>query len=214
MTEFVVFQVLDLLRQGRGLRQAQRNGEWLDPPIADPGRMSVGVLGLGTLGADVARRLIVLGFPLKGWSRSAKSVPGVTGFAGDGGLSAFLADLKILICLLPLTASTEGILNVALFDRLPMGSILMNVGRGGHLVGRDLLAALDNGRLSLAMLDVFREEPLPPDHIFWRRKDIIITPHVAAITRPGTGAADILENYRRAMAGEPLLNIVDQGRGY
>lgn len=214
MTEFVVFQVLDILRGGRELRRAQRSEEWLDPPIADPGKVPVGILGFGTLGEDVARRLIALGFPLKGWSRKPKQVPGVACFAGAGGLPAFLADLKILICLLPLTPATEGILNAAMFDRLPMGAILMNVGRGGQLVDSDLLAALDSGRLSLAMLDVFREEPLPPDHVFWRRKDIAITPHVAAITRPGTGAEDILENYRRAMAGEALLNPVDQTRGY
>jgi glyoxylate/hydroxypyruvate reductase A len=176
--------------------------------------MPVGILGLGTLGEDIARHLIALGFPLKGWGRTAKNFPGIACFAGEAGLAEFLADLKIMICLLPLTPATEGILNAKLFDGLPMGSILMNVGRGGQLVEADLLAALDSGRLSLAMLDVFREEPLPPDHIFWRRKDIVITPHVAAITRPGTGAEDILENYRRAMAGEPLLNPVDQIRGY
>ena len=214
MTEFVVFQALDVLRDGRSLRKAQRDGVWLDPPIADPAKMPVGILGLGTLGEDIARRLIALGFPLKGWSRSPKSVPGVACFAGEAGLADFLAGLKIMICLLPLTPATEGILNAKLFDGLPMGSILMNVGRGGQLAETDLLAALDSGRLSLAMLDVFRQEPLPPDHIFWRRKDIVITPHVAAITRPGTGAEDILENYRRAMAGEPLLNLVDQTRGY
>ena len=214
MTEFVVFQVLDVLRQGRELRRAQRNGKWIDPPIAEPGKVPVGILGLGTLGQDIARRLIHLGFPLKGWSRSVKSVANVTCFADEAGLPAFLADLKILICLLPLTPATEGILNTALFNRLPMGSVLMNVGRGGQLVEADLLAALDSGRLSLAMLDVFREEPLLPDHIFWRRRDIVITPHVAAITRAGTGAEDILENYRRAMVGEPLLNPVDQARGY
>ena len=214
MTEFVVFQVLDVLRQGRELRRAQRDREWLDPPIADPAAMPVGILGFGTLGEDVARRLIALGFPLKGWSRRPKQVAGVAGFAGEAGLGAFLADLRILICLLPLTPATEGILNASLFEQLPMGAILMNVGRGGQLVEPDLIAALDRGRLSLAMLDVFREEPLPLDHVFWRRPDIVITPHVAAITRPGTGAEDILENYRRAMAGEPLLNPVDPQRGY
>jgi glyoxylate/hydroxypyruvate reductase A len=120
----------------------------------------------------------------------------------------------VLISLLPLTAETENILSAALFAALPDGAVLVSAGRGGHLNEADLLAALDSGKLDYAVLDVFREEPLPPDHVFWRRDDIIITPHVAAITRVGTGAADILENYRRAQAGEPLLNLVDSTRGY
>jgi glyoxylate/hydroxypyruvate reductase A len=119
-----------------------------------------------------------------------------------------------MICLLPLTPDTEGILDAKLFARLPDGAILVNAGRGAHTNEADLVAALDSGKLAYAVLDVFREEPLPPDHVFWRRKDIAITPHAAAITRAGTGAADILENYRRALKGETLLNPVDPARGY
>jgi len=118
------------------------------------------------------------------------------------------------MCLLPLTAETEGILDAKLFAQLPDGAALVNGARGGHLNEADLVTALDSGKLAYAVLDVFREEPLPPDHVFWRRKDIVITPHVAAITRAGTGAEDILENYRRALAGKPLLNPVDPSRGY
>jgi glyoxylate/hydroxypyruvate reductase A len=120
----------------------------------------------------------------------------------------------VLICLLPLTAETEGILDAKLFAGLPDGAILLNAGRGGHTNEVDLIAALNSGKLAYAVLDVFREEPLPADHVFWRRKDVVITPHVASITRAGTGAADILENYRRALKGEPLLNPVDSTRGY
>ncbi|MES1153071.1 MAG: NAD(P)-dependent oxidoreductase, partial [Dongia sp.] len=174
----------------------------------------VGILGLGTLGQDTARKLRRLGFPVSGWSRTLKQVEGVTTFAGPDQRAEFLKPLSLLICLLPLTDETEGILNASLFAGLPDGAILVNAGRGGHTNEADLLAALDSGKLAYAVLDVFREEPLPLDHVFWRRRDIVITPHVASITRAGTGAEDILENYRRALAGKPLLNAVDPARGY
>jgi glyoxylate/hydroxypyruvate reductase A len=155
-----------------------------------------------------------LGFPVSGWSRTPKDIDGIRSFAGQDRLAAFLKPLKLLICLLPLTDETEGILNADLFAGLPDGAILINAGRGGHTNEADLIAALDSGKLAYAVLDVFREEPLPLDHVFWRRRDIVITPHVASITRAGTGAEDILENYRRALAGKPLLNAVDPARGY
>jgi glyoxylate/hydroxypyruvate reductase A len=214
MVEYLVYWVLDALRQGRELRAAQREGKWLDLPLRWARDFPVGVLGLGTLGAATAAKLVELGFAVRGWSRTAKTASGVETFHGAEQLNDFLAPLKLLICLLPLTPETEGVLNAQLFAGLPDGAILVNAGRGGHTNEADLLAALDSGKLSYAVLDVFRAEPLPPDHVFWRRKDIIITPHVAAITRAGTGAGDILENYRRALAGKPLLNPVDPGRGY
>jgi glyoxylate/hydroxypyruvate reductase A len=166
------------------------------------------------LGVATAQKLTELGFPVRGWSRTAKNVPGVEAFHGADQLGRFLAPLKLLICLLPLTPETENILDAKLFAQLPDGAILVNAGRGGHQNEADLIAALDSGKLAYAVLDVFREEPLPPDHVFWRRSDIVITPHVASITRAGTGAADIVENYRRALAGQPLLNPVDPTRGY
>ncbi|GAB2175853.1 2-hydroxyacid dehydrogenase [Dongia sp. agr-C8] len=214
MVEYLVYWVLDALRQGRELRAAQREGKWLDLPLRWARDFPVGVLGLGTLGVATAEKLVGLGFPVSGWSRTAKTVAGVRAFHGADQLGDFLAPLKLMICLLPLTNDTEGILDAKLFAGLPEGAILVNAGRGGHTNEPDLLAALDSGKLAYAVLDVFREEPLPPDHVFWRRKDIVITPHVAAITRAGTGAEDILENYRRALAGKPLLNPVDPARGY
>ena len=214
MVEYLVYWALDALRQGRELRQAQRDAKWLDLPLRWARDFPIGILGLGTLGVATAEKLVELGFPVSGWSRTAKSVPGVTAFHGPEQIATFLVPLKLLICLLPLTSETEGVLNAKLFEGLPDGAILVNAGRGGHLNEADLIAALDGGKLAYAVLDVFREEPLPADHVFWRRKDIVITPHVASITRAGTGAADIVENYRRALKGETLLNPVDPKRGY
>jgi glyoxylate/hydroxypyruvate reductase A len=214
MVEYMVYWALDALRQGRELRAAQHDVKWLDLPLRWARNFPIGILGLGTLGAATAEKLIELGFPVRGWSRSAKSLPGVETFHGAEQLSGFLAPVRLLICLLPLTAETEGILDTKLFAHLPAGAALVNGARGAHLNEADLITALDSGKLAYAVLDVFREEPLPPDHVFWRRKDIVITPHVAAITRAGTGAGDILENYRRVLAGKPLLNPVDPTRGY
>jgi len=214
MVEYMVYWALDALRHGRELRAAQRDAKWLDQPLQWARNFPIGILGLGTLGAATAEKLLALGFPVSGWSRTKKNVPGVAVFAGPEQLKDFLAPVKLLMCLLPLTAETEDILNARLFTQLPTGAVLVNGARGAHLNEADLIAALDSGKLAYAVLDVFREEPLPLDHVFWRRRDIVITPHVAAITRAGTGAADILENYRRALKGEPLLNPVDPERGY
>jgi glyoxylate/hydroxypyruvate reductase A len=215
MTEFVVYQVLDEWRRGPELRAAQHDVRWVEtmPRLAKDCR--IGILGLGTLGSDIAQKLAGLGFSVSGWSRSVKEAGAtIRSFGGAESLPAFLGDLQILICLLPLTAETENILNAKLFAHLPDGTVLINVGRGAQLHEADLLAALADGRIRRAVLDVFREEPLPDTHAFWRHPQITITPHVAAITRAGTGADDILENYRRAMSGQTLLNQVDVRKGY
>jgi glyoxylate/hydroxypyruvate reductase A len=214
MVEYLVYYTLEALRHGRALRRAQREREWVELPPERAADFPIGILGLGALGSETAAKLVRLGFPVRGWSRTVKSVPDVQSFHGAEQLGEFLAGTRLLICLLPLTGETENVLDAGLFGALPDGAILVNAGRGAHLVEADLLAALDSGKLEYAVLDVFRTEPLPPDHVFWRRDDIVITAHNAAITRAGTGAADILENYRRAMAGEPLLNPVDPLRGY
>ena len=214
MTEFIVLHVLDSARAGPRLRAAQRDRQWLDLDPIPPGTITVAVLGLGTLGADAGTRLAGLGFRVRGWSRSRKAIAGIESFAGDEGFKACLAGARILVCLLPLTDDTRGILNTATFAPLAQGAVLVHAARGAHLVEADLLAALESGQLSRAILDVFATEPLPGDHPFWRHPRVTVTPHVAAITRPGTGAADIVENYRRAMAGEPLINQVDRAKGY
>ena len=214
MTEFIVLHTLDSAREGPRLRAAQRDRQWLDlDPIA-PRSITVAMLGLGTLGADAGTRLAALGFDVRGWSRSRKEIAGIQGFAGRNGLRECLEGAQILICLLPLTDDTRGILNTETFAPLARGAVLIQAARGAHLVEADLLTALDSGRLSRAIIDVFATEPLPADHPFWRHPGITVTPHVAAITRPGTGASDIVENYRRALAGQTLINQVDRAKGY
>ncbi|HVJ42206.1 MAG TPA: glyoxylate/hydroxypyruvate reductase A [Dongiaceae bacterium] len=214
MTEYLVFQVLDHLRRGPELRQAQRDGRWLEGAAAMPRRGTIGIMGLGALGLDAVRQFTALGLRLRGWSRTAKTVPEVDCYAGAAQLPAFLAGCDILICLLPLTPETRGILSASLLAHLPAGACLINAARGPHLVEADLLAALDSGHLSRAVLDVFHVEPLPAEHAFWRHRRITLTPHIAAITRAGTGAALIVENYRRALAGQDLINQVDRQLGY
>lgn len=214
MTEYIVLHVVDSAREGPRLRAAQRARQWLDLEPVAPATVTVAILGLGTLGADAGRRLAGLGFRVRGWSRSRKEIPGIESFAGDDGFKACLTGARILVCLLPLTDDTRGILSAATFAPLAQGAVLIHAARGAHLNEADLLAALQAGRLSRAVLDVFQAEPLPSDHPFWRHPRVTVTPHVAAITRAGTGAADIVENYRRAMAGQPLINQVDRAKGY
>lgn len=214
MTEYVVLHVLDSAREGPRLRAAQRARQWLDLEPVAPGSITVAILGLGTLGADAGRRLAGLGFKVRGWSRSRKEIVGIESFAGEDGFKTCLTGAQILVCLLPLTDDTRGILSTAAFAPLADGAVLIHAARGAHLNEADLLAALQSGKLSQAVLDVFATEPLPSDHPFWQHPRVTVTPHVAAITRAGTGAADIVENYRRAMAGEPLINQVDRAKGY
>jgi glyoxylate/hydroxypyruvate reductase A len=214
MSEYVALSVLRLHRQDLDYLSQQRAGIWEEREQKNAAERPVGILGFGTLGQDAARRLKALGFDVAGWSRGAKEVAGFKTFAGAAGLDALLARSEILVCLLPLTGETAGILNAAVFARLPRGAGLVNVGRGGHLVEADLIPALDSGQLSGAVLDVVGEEPLPGDHPFWRHPRIIITPHVAAETHPPTAAPIIREAIRRCAAGLPVANTVDPVRGY
>ena len=174
----------------------------------------MGVLGLGALGSDAALKLSVLGFDVMGWSRRERRLRGIGCFHGRDGLDALLARTQILVCLLPLTPATEGILDARLFARLPPGAAIVNCARGRHLVEADLVAALNSGQLAAAVLDVFRDEPLPPDHCFWSDPRIIVTPHVAAATHAPTAASGVAENLRRLAAGKPLLNRIDASERY
>jgi len=214
MSEYVVLQVLRLHRQDLDYLAQQRARLWEEREQKNAAERPVGILGFGTLGQDAGRKLRALGFPVAGWSRTAKEVAGFAAFAGADGLAALAARSEILVCLLPLTAATEGILNAGLFARLPHGAGLVNAGRGGHLIEADLIPALDSGQLSGAVLDVFREEPLPPGHPFWGHPRIIVTPHIAAETHPPTAAAIIRDAIRRFAAGLPIANRVDWTRGY
>ena len=214
MRDYCVWAVL---RHYRGLDLHAENQplkKWvyyIPPPKS---AVSVGVMGLGELGGEVARAVADLGFSVRGWARSPKTIDRVECFSGSGGLAAFAARTDILICLLPLTPETRGILARPLFEMLPKGARLINVGRGDHLVEPDLLAALETGRIARATLDVFSREPLPPEHPFWSHPKVTVTPHVAAFGSAVSAAPVVVENLRRAVARKPLLNQVDIERGY
>lgn len=214
MSEFVALGVLRLHRQDFDYLAQQRAGEWRERDQKNAGERPVGILGFGTIGQAAGRKLRALGFPVAGWSRSPRQIEGFSTYDGASGFAAFLAVSEILVCLLPLTPETEGILNAATFAQLPRGAGLVNAGRGGHLVEADLIPALDSGQLSGAVLDVFREEPLPPDHAFWRHPRILVTPHIAGVTNPSTAAPIMIDAIRRFEAGEPVPNVVDPARGY
>ncbi|HLZ66046.1 MAG TPA: glyoxylate/hydroxypyruvate reductase A [Aliidongia sp.] len=214
MTEYVTLQVLRLHLKEPAYRRQQQAGVW--KPLSQPraSERRVGILGLGELGAAAATALHALGFDVAGWSRTAKTLAGITCFAGDEGLAAFLARTDILVCLLPLTPATEGILSASNFAQMPKGAAIINVGRGRHLLEADLLAALESGQLSEAVLDVFAEEPLPAVHPFWAHDRITVTPHVAALTNPNTASLVVAENLRRLIRGEPWPDRVDLAAGY
>ena len=214
MSEYVVLQVLRLHRRDLDYRTQQEAGVWRELDQQNAGERRIGILGLGELGQDAAKKLKALGFDVAGWSRNHKCLAGIESYAGAAGLAPLLVRSEILVCLLPLTAKTESILNATTLALLPKGAALVNAARGAHLVEEDLLAALASGQISAAVLDVFREEPLPVDHPFWHHPRVIITPHVAAFTNPATAAPIILDNIRRFEEGRPLLNRVDPARGY
>jgi glyoxylate/hydroxypyruvate reductase len=214
MTEFVVLQVLHWHRQMEAYRVQQRDRVWRQLPQKLARERRVGFLGLGVLGADAARVLKELRFDVAGWSRSTRDLAGITCFHGASGLSAFLARTEILVCLLPLTDETAAILNWETLAALPKGACVVNVARGGHVDEAEMLAALDSGHIAGASLDVFTEEPLPPDHPFWTHEKVIVTPHVAAVTHARTSVVHIAEQIRRFEAGLPLENLVDRRRGY
>ena len=214
MSEYVVLSVLRLHRQDLDYLAHQRAQIWEERDQKNASERPVGILGFGTLGQEAGRKLRGLGFPVAGWSRSTKEIAGFTTHEGSDGLAVLAAQSEILVCLLPLTAATDGILNANLFARLPKGAGIVNAGRGGHLVEADLIPALDSAQLSGAVLDVFREEPLPQGHPFWSHPRIIVTPHIAAETHPPTAAATIRDAIRRFAAGQPVANLIDLAKGY
>ncbi|MEM9342799.1 MAG: glyoxylate/hydroxypyruvate reductase A [Pseudomonadota bacterium] len=211
MVEYVTGHVLrHHLMIDRFLARQDR-WDYAIPPLARD--RTVGILGLGELGAACAEALAGLKFRVLGWSRSEKDL-GVETFSGDQGLRAVLTASDILVLLLPLTRATENVLAAETIALMPEGAVVINPGRGPLVDDDALLAALDSGHLSHATLDVFREEPLPEGHPFWAHPKVTVTPHVASATRAGTAAKVIAENVRRGEAGEPLLYQVDRGAGY
>jgi len=219
MSEYIVLHVLLHHRQQRRIDANQARKIWDSFPTHAAKDVSVGIMGLGVLGQDAARKLGMMGFKVRGWSRSPKLVPGVECFAGASAFDDFLSDTDILVSLLPATVETDGILNAALFAKLsrrgPFAApILINAGRGRQQVEKDILAALDNGTLFAATLDVFNAEPLLEASPLWTHPRVTVTPHVAADSEPGTICTYVAAQIARFEAGLPLENVVDIGRGY
>lgn len=213
MTEWVLGHTLrHHLGMDRHIVNPARAWDPRTPPIAR--QRPVTVLGLGELGTAAAVALARTGFPVTGWSRSPKSISGITCLTGEEGLAQALSTAQILILLMPRTPETETILNAARLALLPRGAVILNPGRGQLIDDEALLAALDTGRVGHATLDVFRVEPLPQDHPFWAHPCVTVTPHIAAETNPVTASAVVAENIRRGEAGEPFLHLVDRARGY
>jgi glyoxylate/hydroxypyruvate reductase len=215
MSEYVVLHCLSYLRQQRRYDDQQRAGIWDDDRHQPAARsIRVGVLGIGELGLDALRKLKIMGFDVAGWSRGPKTIEGLATYAGNDGLDVFLARSDILVCLLPLTATTRGLINSELLAKLPHdgrlgGPVLINAARGGLQVEADILAALDAGTLKSATLDVFGTEPL-----LWAHPRVTITPHNAAMSEPDACAALISRQIRRLQAGEELAHVVDRELGY
>ena len=214
MAEYVCHAVIRHFREFDVYADDIRQGQWTCRPPRHRADFPVGVMGLGVLGQRVAQALTQFEFPVNGWSRSPKVMQGVRGFNGRAQLDAFLASSRILVNLLPLTFDTQGILNRDTLSRLQPGGYLINVARGAHLVDDDLLALLDTGHLVGAMLDVFRTEPLPLEHPFWRHPKITITPHTSARTLRETSIAQIAGKMEALERGETVVGRVDVGRGY
>ena len=219
MTEWVVMQVLLHHRQAPAYLAQQRARVWEQLPQKAASALTVGLMGIGVLGQSAARILRPLGFEVVGWSRTPKPTLDVPVFAGEAGLTEFLARTDILVCLLPLTSETTGIIDYTLLRGLrrtgPLGGgVLINAGRGGEHIEADILRALDDGTLTGATLDVFETEPLPAASPLWPHPKVIVTPHVAADSDPDAMTAYVLEQLARHEAGQPMANMVDRKRGY
>ncbi|WP_102109181.1 2-hydroxyacid dehydrogenase [Oceaniglobus roseus] len=213
MQEYVCLHVLRLHRDQPRLEAAQRRGAWDQHSTPTARDRRVGILGMGHLGQAAALALAGFGFDVAGWSRSGRGPEGIAMFGAEG-LEAFLARTDILVCLLPLTAETEGILDARTLGMLPKGACLVNAARGGHLVEEDLLAALASGQVSHATLDVFAVEPLPAGHPFWSHPQVTVTPHVASLIDPKSGGRVIAGNILDFEAGEEVRDLTWIGRGY
>jgi glyoxylate/hydroxypyruvate reductase A len=214
MAEYVLAKVLDHHRNFGRYRGQQRDNIWTRHFHRDPADIRIGILGMGVLGKKVAEYLRMTGYQVSGWSRTPKTLPGIETWAGEKTLLPLAAKCDVLVCLLPLTEATRGILNQRLFDALPEGALLINVARGAHLVMPELLSALDHRKPAAAVLDVFEDEPLSPESPLWRHPAITITPHVASLSNPVTGVQQIVRALNKIAAGEALEHVVDQRLGY
>ncbi|OYU10694.1 MAG: glyoxylate/hydroxypyruvate reductase A [Comamonadaceae bacterium PBBC1] len=214
MAEYVCHAVIRHFREFDGYDADTAAGKWSYRKPRSRADFAVGVMGLGVLGERVAKALQVFEFPVNGYSRSAKDLPGIRCFSGAQGLPEFLAATRVLVNLMPLTPETENILNQGTLSQLQAGGYVINVARGKHLVEEDLIALIDNGHLAGATLDVFRTEPLPSDHPFWQHPKITVTPHTSARTLREESIAQIVGKMQALQRGEPIRGVVDHQRGY
>ncbi len=214
MVEYAKTAVWRHLRGFHRFERRAREGKWQFEPPKSARHAVIGVLGLGELGGEIARALAAEGMQVHGWSRGAKSLPGVQTWAGRTALTQMVSTCDVVINVLPLTSETRSILDRNLFQHFRSKACLVNIGRGPHLVEADLLEALEAGRIEAATLDVFMQEPLPMEHPFWNHPAILVTPHVAGLSDPDQAARMVADNIGRAMRGEPLLHVVQAERGY
>lgn len=213
MCDFVLLQCLNFVRNIPFYHKMQSQKEWKAVKYKNPSEIQVGIMGLGTLGAAVAQNLAQNGFKVSGWSNSKKNIENVESYTKEE-LQIFLEKSEILICLLPLTGQTKGILNKDLFEKLPEQSCLINVARGAHLIEDDLKLALENGKIKTAFLDVFNEEPLPKESLLWQHESVHITPHVASVTNPASVVNQLADNYLRFKDNKELKFKVDLNKYY
>ena len=214
LTEYSCATALSIYRGFHLYREAQAQSSWKPHSVGPASEYRIGVMGLGQQGKAILRGLKPFGFALSGWARSQYSLEGVDCFAGNEHLPDFLNQLDILLCVLPLTEQTRDILNQTLFEQLPQGAALINIGRGEHLVEQDLINALNEQHVSYAVLDVTREEPLPKEHPFWLHPKIMLTPHAAGLTRPESGYQSFIKNLQSYLNGEKAIGWVDRNKGY
>lgn len=214
IAEYALLQVLRHHRYMPEYVAAQGRAEWFKRDVRLAAERPVGFMGLGLIGMAAARLVRDVGFQVAAWTRTKRAEPGMEGFHGPDQLQPFLARSEIVVNLLPLTGDTSNIICTRTLNMLPEGAALINLGRGQHVVDQDLIAALDSGRLGAATLDVFRTEPLPADHPFWRHPKITLMPHTARKTRPANAVPQVADNIRRLRAGETLLQTVNREAGY
>lgn len=214
MTEYVVHMVLHFHRGFQKFQELETLKDWQEIRFPMASERRIGILGLGELGGHAARRLASMDFDVAGWAQSRKELHLVEDYIGDRVLDAFLARTDILVCLLPLTDKTRGIINADTLSKLPKGAYVINAARGAHVIDDDLLAALNSGHIAGAALDVFNQEPLPADHPYWGHDKVIVTPHIASITQPKSATKIVADNLNRFLAGEMPDCIVDIEYGY
>jgi glyoxylate/hydroxypyruvate reductase len=214
MFEFTLALIMNRLRQITYYHNNQKQEIWKKRKYLRISDVSIGIMGTGVIGNYIAANLHLSGFKVSGWGRTPGQETTYRKFSGNDQLNEFLSLTDILVCLLPLTQATEGIINKANLLMMPEKSWIINLGRGGHVVDNDLIELLDSGHLEGASLDVYREEPLPGNHPFWKHKKILMTPHIASIPEPESVAPQIIENYHRTLRNEPLINLVNRENGY